>query len=160
MYLIITIQPSLYIYQAKAMLAQTELEKIVKWSGWIEQKIKKITVFPDWVTEKQIRPVNPPAGTVMYQISGCVEWTSYTQIGSYTVEYDGTHTFTWTVQAQETSSTIIWSFILNKNGTQIYSVSGRYQTPISFTSTFTKWDVLTLYGTGRYRICNVKITYW
>lgn len=42
--------------------------KIVRWHNWAEQAVKKIVVFPDGVTEKQIRPAwwQPWANTIAY----------------------------------------------------------------------------------------------
>lgn len=42
--------------------------KIVRWHNWAEQAVKKIVIFPDGVTEKQIRPAwwTPWANTLLY----------------------------------------------------------------------------------------------
>lgn len=42
--------------------------KIVRWHNWAEQAVKKIVIYPDGVTEKQIRPAwwQPWANTILY----------------------------------------------------------------------------------------------
>lgn len=70
--------------------------KIVRWHNWAEQAVKKIVIFPDGVTEKQIRPAwwKPWANTLLYfplendaidvvnSVSLTSSWTTnYTTVG-------------------------------------------------------------------------------
>lgn len=85
--------------------------KIVRWHNWVEQAVKKIVIFPDGVTEKQIRPVwwTPWANTTLYLP---LNWDITDPYNQVTYNWVWTSSFsTWSTGIQAANFT--WSNAIN-----------------------------------------------
>lgn len=102
--------------------------KIVRWHNWAEQAVKKIVIFPDGVTEKQIRPAwwQPWANTIAY----------------YPFNWDANdHKWSWTLYNLSTTWVTYTNQLSNWNYVATFAWTWQTNSAKAICSTFNIWNI-------------------